>query len=340
LSESETRSEPDPNTQTILSVMKTYPTNEVAIIGCHAAKMSRKNCEYDLLVVSKDPTPMKFVRAGDSYAEIVFKNESELRDADPELAASLARAVALRDNALLLGGTIATCERRFEENCGTAAESRLASSLKALGRVDALAGQDPAEADFWLTSAAIDFAESEVYSSLVVPSPSHLFGQMKRLSKSKPTGFEEWAEASAFSLASRTSCENRLDGVAIVYDILETTELDSVMSLRLGRYRSEDAIAVVRAKAEELLSNMETIECFSFLGIEGVKTILDLYALQCHRLRMEPDYSNVLGVLASGKDRIISEEILRGLGFVRKTEMVRAGADALRSAISTLARKM
>ena len=29
--------ETDPNTQTILSVLKTYPSNEVAIVGCHTA---------------------------------------------------------------------------------------------------------------------------------------------------------------------------------------------------------------------------------------------------------------------------------------------------------------
>ena len=336
----ERRSRPDPNTQTILSVMKTYPTNEVAIIGCHAAKISRKSCEYDLLVVSRDPTPAKFVRAGDVYAEIMFRNEQELRQIDPELGASLAKAIALRDNTLLLGGTIATCERRFKENCDSAAESHLASALKALGRVDDLVGGESVEADFWLASAAIDFAKSELFSNLQIPCPSHLFSQMKQLSKKKQTGFEEWTEASAFALASKESCENRLEEVAVLYDIFETTDMDAAMSLKLGRYRSEDAIAVVRSKVEELLSSVQTIECFSFLGIEGVRTILDLYALQCNKLRREPDYSGVIGLLTSGGDRIISEEVLRGLGFVRKTEMVEAGAESLRSAISTLARKM
>ena len=87
------RAETDPNTQTILSVLKTYPTNEVAIVGCHTARMSRKSCEYDLLVVSRDPTPPKYVRVGEFYAKIIFRSEKELREPAPELAAALAREI-------------------------------------------------------------------------------------------------------------------------------------------------------------------------------------------------------------------------------------------------------
>ncbi|MDA4118502.1 MAG: hypothetical protein OK455_09190, partial [Thaumarchaeota archaeon] len=184
----------DPNTQTILSVLKTYPSNEVAILGCHAARISRNSCEYDLLVVSKDPTPPKFVRAGDYYAEIVFKSEKELRAPDQELSASLAKAAVLRDGSLLLASTIANCKRRFKENCARAAESHLAAALKALGRVDENAVRNLPEADFWLSSAAIDFCISEIFSNAQIPSPSHLFAQMRGLSKRKTVSFKEWTE--------------------------------------------------------------------------------------------------------------------------------------------------
>jgi len=144
-------SQTDPNTQTILSVLKTYPSNEVAIVGCHAARMSRNSCEYDLMVVSRDPTPPKFVRAGEYYAEIIFKSENELREPGPELSTSIARAVVLRDDSLILASTIANCRRRFKENCAKAAESHLAAALKALGRVDENEVTNLQEADFWLT---------------------------------------------------------------------------------------------------------------------------------------------------------------------------------------------
>jgi hypothetical protein len=328
------------STQTILSVLKTYPSNEVAIVGCHTARISRKSCEYDLLVVSKDPTPPKYVRAGESYAKIVFRSEKELRNPEPELCASLARATVLRDGSLLLAGTVEDCRRRFKDSCAKAAESHLASALKALGRVDENVGKNLPEADFWLTSASIDLCISEIFSTLQVPSPSHMFAQMKGLSRRKSASFKEWTDASGFKLASRVSCENRLEAISVLYDILRTTAMDMPMSLKFGRYRAEDAIAIVRGKALELLESRETIECYSFLGYEVVRTLLDLHAMHCYALNKEPDYSNVTGELTSGPDRLISEELLRGMGIVRQSQLVKAGADSLRSAVSALATKI
>ncbi len=330
----------DPNLQTILSVLKTYPSNEVAIVGCHTARMSRRSCEYDLLVVSKDPTPPKYARAGEFYAKIIFRSEKELREPQPELAASLARATVLRDGTLLLASAVASAKRRFKENCAKAAESHLAAALKALGRVDEKVGQNLPEADFWLTSAATDLCLSEIFSSLQVPSPSHLFAQMKGISRRKSASFKEWTEASGFKLASRVSCENRLETLGILYDVLRTTSMDMPMSLKFGRYRSEDAMAVVRGKAVELLQSLETIECYSFLGYELVRTVIDIHAMHCYALGKEPDYSNVTGDLTSGPDRLISEDLLRGMGIVRSAELVKSGADSLRSAVSALATKM
>jgi len=334
------RAETDPNTQTILSVLKTYPSNEVAIVGCHTARMSRKSCEYDLLVVSPDSTPPKYVRVGEFYAKITFRSERELRDPEPELSASLARATVLRDASLFLASTIASCRRRFKDSCGKAAESHLAAALKALGRVDEKAAENLPEADFWLTSAATDLSISEIFSSLQVPSPSHLFAQMKGLSRRKSAIFKEWTDASGFKLASRTSCENRLEALAVLYDVLRTTAMDMPMSLKFGRYRSEDAVAIVRGKALELLGSRETVECYSFLGYEMVRTVLDLHAMHCYALKKELDYSNVTGELASGPDRLISEELLRAMGIVRQAELVKAGAESLRSAVSALASRI
>ncbi len=332
--------ETDANTQTILTVLKTYPSSEVAIVGCHTARISRKSCEYDLLVVSRDPTPPKYVRLGEFYAKIIFGSERELREPEPELSASLARATVLRDGSLLLASTIANCRRRFKDSCGKAAESHLAAALKALGRVDENVGENLPEADFWLTSAATDLCVSEIFSSLQVPSPSHLFAQMKGLSRRKSAIFKEWTDASGFKLASRSSCENRLEALVVLYDVLRTTAMDMPMSLKFGRYRSEDAVAIVRGKALELLQSRETVECYSFLGYEIVRTVLDLHAFHCYALKKEPDYSNVTGELTSGPDRLISEDLLRTIGIVRQTELVKAGADSLRSAVSALASRI
>ncbi|HUI01498.1 MAG TPA: hypothetical protein VLX56_07700 [Nitrososphaerales archaeon] len=332
--------ETDPNTQTILTVLKTYPSNEVAIVGCHTARISRESCEYDLLVVSRDPTPPKYVRVGESYAKVVFRSERDLRDPEPELSASLARATVLRDASLLLAGVVSSAKRRFKQSCGRAAESHLAGALKALGRVNEKVGDDLPEADFWLTSAATDLALAEIFSDLQVPSPSHLFAQMKGLSRRRPASFREWTEASGFNLASKSSCEVRLETLSILYDVMRTSAMDMPTSLKFGRYRSDDAMAIVRGKANELLASLDTVECYSFLGYEVVRTFLDVHAMRCHALRKEPDYSQVTKELTSGPDRLISEEILRGMGLLRPTELLRAGADSLAKAVAALAAKM
>jgi hypothetical protein len=116
--------------------------------------------------------------------------------------------------------------------------------------------------------------------------------------------------------------------------------MDMPMSLKFGRYRAEDAIAIVRGKATELLDSRETIECYSFLGYEIVRTTLDLHAMHCYSLEKEPDYSNVTRELTSGPDRLISDELLTGMGMVRQTQLVKAGADSLRSAVSALASRI
>jgi hypothetical protein len=112
------------------------------------------------------------------------------------------------------------------------------------------------------------------------------------------------------------------------------------MALRFGRYRVDDSMAVVRSKAVELLDSLEAVECYSYLGYEVVGTVLDLQTLHCYRLNKEPDYSNVIREITSGPDRLISEELLKGMGVVRQAGLVKGGADSLRSAVSALATKI
>ena len=51
-------------------------------------------------------------------------------------------------------------------------------------------------------------------------------------------------------------------------------------------------------------------------------------------------YSNITSELTSGPDRLISDELLKGMGMVRQTQLVKAGADSLRSAVSALASRI
>jgi len=327
--------------KTILPALKTFPTNEIAIIGCHAAGLARRACEYDLLVISRDPIPEKFVSVGESYAELMFRNEREVRQPAPDLAVALASAVPLRDNSLLLASTISESRRNYTLNCTSLMEVRLASALKAVGRVDELLATGEArEADFWLLSAASDYACAELLNSQIVPAPSHLLAQIKSIPKDRGVSFKSWADASGLELASRVSCENRLESLSVVYDVLRTSPASVEVFPQLGRYRDAEAFNLLHFKAEELILSMQSVECFSYLGTETVRSILDLYSLHASRLAKEKDYTSTIRDLTVGKDRLISEEVLKSLGLLRSQEMLRSATDELKTAVSALAKKI
>jgi hypothetical protein len=330
----------DASVQTIIPVLKTFASDEVAIIGCHVSNLSRRSCEYDLLLVEKDRVPEKFVRVGDVYAELIFRTEKELEDPDPGLALELSSAVSLRDNSLRLATAITHCRRVFKANCRKATETHLASALKALARVDdTLSEKKLLEADLWLLSAGYDFAQAELLSRGTIPRPSHLLYQMKSVSKGRGAGFRQWAGACGLELASRASCEIRLEAVSIIYDVLRTTGAGPSLSMRLGRYASRESSEILGAKANEILASMESAECYSFLGQEVTKSLLDLYLLRASRRSREPDY-DVTGDLTAGKDRLISMDVIKALGLVRTEQIIRTASEGLKSSVSLLAKRI
>ena len=337
----QTRHQTDASVKSILPALKTFPTNDVAIIGCHALNLSRRSCEYDLLVVSRDPIPDKFTKVADVYARIIFRNEREVRQPDPELAVTLASAVPLRDSSLLLATATSDCKRSFTANCKKAAEIHLASSLKSLARVEELLSQnETSEADFSLLSAARDFAWADLLMSGVIPSPSHVLGQVKALPKKRPSSFKVWADASGLELASRVSCENRLEGLSVIYDVLRTSGAGAEKASQLGRYREVEAVEVMEMKAAELLDSMQSAECFSYLGQESVQSLFDLYVLHVTTLSKEKDYSRVIRDLTDGEDRLLSKEVVKLLGLVRGPEIIRSATPGLRTAVSLLAKRI
>lgn len=327
--------------RTILPALKTFSTNEVAIIGCHCTNLARNSCEYDLLVVSRDPIPEKFVNVGDAYAEILFRNERELRQPGQELGLALASAVPLRDNSLLLASAIADSVRNYGTNCASWMEERLASSLKALGRVDALleAGE-VRDGDFWLLSAACDFGYAELLRNEVVPAPSHILTQLKAVPKKRAVSFTAWSDGSGLELASRVACENRLEALSVVYDVLRTSSTDKEDFQQLWRYKDQDAFTVVKLKAVEMLESMQSVECFAYLGQETVRSLLDLYSMHATSLSKEKEFGAIVKELTIGKDRLISEDIVRSLGLVRTREMVQASAEEMKAAVSSVAKRM
>jgi hypothetical protein len=327
--------------RTILPALKTFPTNEVAIVGCHATGLARRSCEYDLLVINRDPIPEKVVRIEDSYAHIIFRKEAEVRQPEPELSITLATAVPLRDNSLLLASAISDSRLNYRESCNTLLELYLASSLKAVGRVDdLLAAGETREADFWLVSAAYDYAYAELLNFGVVPAPSHLLKQMKTTPRRRGRSFQSWTSAAGLELSSRAACENRLEALSIVYDVLRTSDASLDMLPQLGRYKDAQAFNVLKLKAEELIQSIQSVDCFSYLGREMVRSVVDLYSLHASRLSKAKDYNTTIRDLTIGEDRLISEEVLRSLGLVRSPEMLKDANAALKTAVSVLAKKI
>jgi hypothetical protein len=309
------------------------------VIGCHAANIARESCEYDLLIVNRDPVPQKVVGFSGSYARLVFRNEFEIRDPRPALAVALASAVPLRDNSLLLASAISECRRNYSVNCRALTEAHLASSLKALGRVDELlAIGEVREADLWLLSAAYELAFANLLNFEIVPAPSHLLAQMKSMPAGANIGFKTWADAAALELASKSSCENRLESLSVIYDVLRTSEAAREVLQEIGRYQGAESFAVLKHKADHLIKSMQSVDCYCYLGWESVRSILDLYSLHTSRLSKAKDYTNTIRDLTIGHDRLISEEVVKMLGLVRTSEMVTSAKDALKISVGALAK--
>ncbi len=331
----------DDTVKTILPALKTFPTNEVAIVGCHASGQSRPSCEYDLLVISRDPIPEKVVSVGGSYARIIFRNEGEVREPRPEMAVALASAVPLRDGSLLLAAAISDAREHFGVNCVTLMESHLASSLKGISRVEELLpANEFREADFWLLSAAYDYAYAELLRAEVVPAPGHLLTQMRSLPGVRSEGFRAWTDGAGLELASRASCENRLESLSVIYDVLRTSTASPEALSQVGRYRDPDAFSLLKRKAAQLMADMESVECYSYLGRESVRSVADLYALHASRLGKEKDYISTIRELTVGNDRLISEEVLKSLGLVRSQEILSHATAELKQSVSALAKKI
>jgi len=327
---------------TILPVLKSFPSNEVAIIGCHATPgLSRRSCEYDLLLVNREPVPAKFIRVGSGYAEVLFRSEQEIRQPDVDIALALASAIPLRDNSLLLAGAIADSKRSFKHDCKKRMETRLASSLKALGRVEELlAVGQPREADYWLLSAACDFAESELITNGVVQAPSHILAQLKSISRRKPSNFKQCADGFGLELSSKASCDNRLEAISVIYDVLRNTSMAGDLAAQMAAYREPDAVKVIAMKAKELEESMQSVECYAYLGLIVVKSLMDLYTLHTAKISLETDYSNIVRDLTVGDDRLISEEVVKSLGLVRTPENIREATKGLSQSVSLLAKRI
>jgi hypothetical protein len=294
------------------------------------------------MVVTPEERPSTTVRAGGTYFDIFFVSEkSMMNPSNYELAVAMSSIVHLRDSTLVLSTSSSAAKAMLNENAKRSAESRLGSALKALGRVDeGLSGGSPRDADFWLASAGYDYYFASSFAATVLPAPSHALAQMKELSKRGRTNFESWSRAAALEHASKNSCERRLEGLSIIYDIIRTNYVENEGVRNFERFSSEAAFEVVDAKARFFLSSMQSVDSFAYLGYESVLAFLALQQLHSIQNSSEPNYTAIITDLTRGPDRIISEEVVKSIGLNRTERSIRANADILRESVSDLAKRI
>jgi hypothetical protein len=300
----------------------------IALVGCTSRGLDRYSCEYDVLVVTKEKLPQESLRFGDVYADLTFVSENDvLKPAKPESAFSVALAKPVKDTTLVLSTGIAANYAVLSESARGASTARLTSALKILGRAEEAMGKGAVlDADFWLLAASYEFAYAWLLSKEVLPSPSHLLSQLRRASKGSSRGFEGFSMGAGLEAAGRAGCGARLEGVAVLHDLIRERPESGTTSASWSGVRTE----ILSGKANELVTRVELAECYSYLGQELIDAVLVL---------LKPYSKRTLGALASGKDALLGERLVRQLGLARSEKAVRTGLDSLKEQVSILARK-
>lgn len=326
----------------IQPILDTFLNHAVALTGCHTYGIARASCEYDILVVSEEEKPDSSMRVSERYCDISFMSREEaMNPATPELAVALASLVPLRDSSWTLSTAASANKAMFASNAERSAESRLSLALKGLGKADeALGKNSTVDADFWLTAAGYDFALASIYASEVPPAPSHVLKQMKTISSTGEASFTEWSASVGLEQSSIEACAKRLDGLLTVYDIVSSSGADARSNRLIEARRTEHAAKILHAKAGNLIDSLQSVDCFAYLGYEAVLTLFSLLELQSIKESVEPEYGAILSVLTKGRLGIISEEVIKELGWRREDKTLTRAADLLRQAISDQAKRI
>jgi hypothetical protein len=323
-----------PSAQLLRPILDTYRNSALAIVGCHARGLERPSCELDVVVVTNEKRPNSTVRIGEVFLDLFFASEKEvLKPSNPEHSVSLAHAKTVRDTSLVLSTGLLSNVALLTNSARRSSSQRLASALKLLSRAEEALSRDSAiDADYWLLSAAYDYAYSWLYSKEVPPSPSHLLGQLKSQSKGTLKNFESFSRGAGLEKSSRASCGSRLDGVAVLYDVLGGGhEGDRVIRPTWSATRLE----CLGSKTRELNQRVEHAECYSYLGTETLNALRQLIAREggATKTGMGPS------ALTTGRNRLLGDRLLRELGLVRKHDSLKEALELVRAQVSRLARR-
>jgi len=331
------KEERGPVAQLLRPVIDTFSDSAVAVTGCRSAGMARETCEYDVIIVTDEPRAKTSIKVGDLHFDLFFVTEAEaLRPKDLEVASSLARLKIVKDSNLILSASSSAAEEALHETTRKSSRARLAGSLKALGRADEALSQDELlDADFWLLSAALDFARAWLYSREVTPAPSHMLAQLRQDSQRSPGMYEAYSSAAGLGRASRDNCVARLESLSVLYDVLEApaqdSEATSAESFRV-------AFEVVKGKSAQLMKSIQHADCYSFLGYQAAELIPSIVHEKRGR-RPGSGGPSLISLLSKGRDRLLGENVIGGLGLGRDRRAMQDSLSLLRNQLSVLARK-
>jgi hypothetical protein len=320
-------------------ILDTYLNQAVGVTGCHSYGIGRPTCELDVVVVSEDRATPYAAKIGGKYTDIYFMTEAEvMKPRDPETAVALAHLIPVRDSAWVISTGSSANKALLNETTEACAETRLAASLKALGRADEAYGKNSMQdADFWIATAGYDLALAWLYAEGSPPAPSHLLQQVKANSKGEGTRFEAWSRSVGLEQGTRAACERRLDSLSVLYDVIGVREgKGEEDSLKRG----SAGIEIVSAKAHGLLGAMQPVDCFTYLGYDAVKTLGSVVTLFKEESAPPPDDPLFLSSLTKGKNKLLGESLVEAMGFGRPDKSVGKALAQLRGTISAFAKSI
>ncbi len=326
-----------PSAQLLRPVLDMYRNSAVALTGCRSLGLERSSCEFDVIIVTAEKRPPRSTRVSGVYVDLYFIDEKEvLRPSNPEHAVSMAHAIAVKDSSLVLSTSFASNSAVLTDSSRRSSRARLASSLKALGRVDeALSRGLVQDADFWLLTASYDFAYALLYSRERMPAPSHLLGQLKRQSKGLAKNFEAFSRGAGLEKASRASCTARLEALGVLHDVLGRAQEGGGASHSAW---TKERLGIISAKAAELRTNIDHAEAYSFLGQEVLKALMAIAWREASEGRGKTKSPMLMSALASEKEGLLSARLLRELGIPRQKASIVGSLDLLREHVSRLER--
>ncbi len=330
--------EAGPIASVLRPVLDTYMDAAVAVVGCHATGISRGSCELDVVLVTNEARPYAAVRFGDRFFDLYFITQKEaLKPANPEVAMSLAHSRPVRDASLVLSTSLASNQAVVNDNARKCSRLRLTSCLKALARTDESLSQDRVRAaNYWLLSASYDFAYAWLYGQEVVPSPSHLLRQLKDHSKGGFLNFEAFSKGAGLGRSSRRECEVRLEGVSVLYDLVNTMQAENYDP---GFSISQVGFEIVKKKAEHMAQMMEHAESYSFLGNEVTRALIAASRTKRGGAGRPERAAGVTYLLSERGQGLLGDKLVRDLGLERSKGDVKEALAAIRGRVAKLARE-